>query len=448
MDPKVSRGLRIGGAVLLVLVAAFAGWKLAGRGSRTARQTSPPPAQELVVEDLLSDLLVVDTHIDLPTLLFEKGAHAEDVGQRTRQGQFDAVRARLGRLNIAWMSIYVPADYQKGDGGKTFADGLIDLVDALPKRHPDLFAIPRSADEAEKIAREGKIALPLGMENGAGIEGDLGNLRHFYDRGIRYITLTHSEDNRLADSSFSDPAARHWHGLSPFGRRAIAEMNRLGILVDVSHASDEAFDQALAASKAPPIASHSSCRYFTPGFERNLDDGRLRALAAKGGVVQINFGSAFLTPQANAWFVAFQKAEAAFVDRTKAKEGTVEIDEFRADYQKRNPFPRATLDDVVAHIEHAVQVAGIDHVGLGSDFDGVEDTLPVGLEDVSKYPLLAARLAARGFDRDQLAKVFGGNLMRVWREAERVARENGGRAPEEEPSSAPDLATHAPSTGG
>ena len=217
MDSKASRWLRIGGAVLLVVVAGIAGWKLAGRGAERSRQSSPPPAQEIVVEDLLSGMLVVDTHIDLPTLLFQKGAHAEDVGQRTHQGQFDAVRAKLGRLNVAWMSIYVPAEYQKGDGGKTFADGLIDLVNGIAVKHPDLFAIPRSADEAEKIAHDGRIALPLGMENGAGIEDDLGNLRHFYDRGVRYITLTHSEDNRIADSSFTPPAATcsSWNGTFP-----------------------------------------------------------------------------------------------------------------------------------------------------------------------------------------------------------------------------------------
>jgi membrane dipeptidase len=448
MNPNASRWLRVAGTVLLVVAAGIAGWKLAGRGTSRARETSLPTAPELVVEDLLSGQLVVDTHIDLPTLLFQKGAHAEDVGQRTRGGQFDAVRARLGRLNVAWMSIYVPAEYQKGDGGKTFADGLIDLVDGLQKKHPTLFAIPASADEAEKIARDGRIALPLGMENGAGIEDDLGNLRHFYERGVRYITLTHSEDNRIADSSFSDPAERHWHGLSPFGRRVITEMNRLGILVDLSHVSDEAFDQALAASKAPPIASHSSCRYFTPGFERNVDDARLRALAAKGGVLQINFGSAFLTPPANAWFVGFRREEMAFVARTNAKEGTAELDEFRADYLRRNHFPRASIDDVVAHIDHAVQVAGIDHVGLGSDFDGVEDTLPVGLEDVSKYPLLAAKLAARGYDREQIGKIFGGNFMRVWRQAEQVARASGGARPDEAPAYSPDLAARAPANGG
>jgi membrane dipeptidase len=420
------RLLRLAAAALVILAAAIAGWKLAGRSSERLGEFPGPPRALPPAADLTARHLVVDTHIDLPYRLYEQGDRPDDVSRRTKRGDFDAVRAREGGLDVAWMSIYVPASYQRGDGAKTHADNLIELVEGIARRSPDLFALARTADEAERIARSGRIALPLGMENGAPLESDLENLRHFYDRGIRYITLTHSEDNLIADSSYSDPAARRWGGLSPFGREVIAEMNRLGILVDLSHVSDAAFDQAIAETRAPPIASHSSCRHFTPGFERNLDDDRIRALARAGGVIQINFGSAFLTAEANAWSMAAWRAEEDFVARTNAKEGTAELDEFRARYQEEHPFPRATIDDVVAHVDHVVDIAGIDHVGIGSDYDGVGPTLPSGLEDVSKYPALVARLLARGYSEEAIAQVLGGNFMRVWRAAEEVATELGG----------------------
>jgi membrane dipeptidase len=261
------------------------------------------------------------------------------------------------------------------------------------------------------------------MENGAGIEDDLANLRHFRERGIGYVTLTHSEDNLICDSSYSDPASRRWHGLSPFGREVVAEMNRLGILVDISHVSDEAFDAVLAATLAPPIASHSSCRYFTPGFERNLDDERIRRLAEAGGVIQINFGSGFLTAAANAWAAEAMPAAKAFTEERGVGFESSEFKAWMADYLAARPLPRADLDDVVAHIEHVIAVAGVDHVGFGSDFDGVGPTLPEGLSDVSMYPHLIARLLERGHSEADLEKIAGGNLLRVWRDAERVARE-------------------------
>jgi len=409
-------------SVVVVLVAALAGWWLAGRAADTAEKATTRAAPAVTEEEGPVEFLTVDTHIDLPYRLYGQGGHADNVSGRTSKGDFDAVRAAEGGLDVAWMSIYIPAEYQRGDGAKAYADSLIDLVEGLAANHPRIFAIARSADQAEAIAGAGRIALPMGMENGAGIESDLANLSHFYDRGIRYITLTHSEDNRISDSSYSPPEGRKWSGLSPFGRQVIAEMNRLGILVDVSHVSDAAFDQAVELSQAPPIASHSSCRHFTPGFERNLDDERIKALAKKGGVIQINFGSGFLTEAANAWSVAAFLAEDEFVKRTNAKEGTAELDEFRERYRSDNPFPRATLDDVVAHIEHVIEIAGVDAVGIGSDFDGVGDSLPTGLEDVSKYPALAEALLERGHSEEDVAKVMGGNLMRVWRRAEAIAR--------------------------
>ncbi len=367
--------------------------------------------------ELAQRLLVVDTHIDLPYRLQEK---KEDVTTRTG-GDFDLPRARAGGLDVAFMSIYVPSSYQKSGGGRELADSLIDGVEALVAASPENWALAPTAAAALENQRAGRISLALGMENGAPVGDDLANLGHFYDRGIRYITLTHGEDNQICDSSYVKPEARTWHGLSPFGREVIAEMNRLGILVDLSHVSDQTFDQAIALVEAPPIASHSSCRHFTPGFERNLDDARIRALAAKGGVIQINFGSSFLTAAANAYSDAYWSAREAFVTERKLDEHAPEVEAWEKEYQSAHPLPRATLEDVVAHIEHVVKLVGVDHVGLGSDFDGVGDSLPTGLKDVSMYPNLFAELLAKGWNEIDLAKLAGGNLMRVWREAEEVA---------------------------
>lgn len=412
--------------LLAAAVALHAGWRLAGHLSKPRHANAPASSLERA-EGLARELLLVDTHIDLPYRLSDQEEPRDDVSGLTQRGDFDAVRARQGGLDVAWMSIYVPSSLQVAGGARALADSLIDLVEALAEKNPELFGVARGADEAEAIAREGRIALPLGIENAAAFEADLGNVAHFHARGVRYATLVHAEDNSICDSSYSDAQKRTWHGLSPFGREVVAEMNRLGIMVDVSHVSDESFDAVLEASQAPPIASHSSCRHFTPGFERNLDDERIRRLAAKGGVIQINFGSGFLTAAANAWSSQAWSVEEAFREASGAKEGSPELAAWRAEYQKEKPFPRATLDDVVAHIEHVIALAGVDHVGLGSDFDGVGPTTPSGLEDVSKYPNLIAKLLERGHSEADVARIAGGNLMRVWRAAEAKARELQGR---------------------
>ncbi|HSM13836.1 MAG TPA: dipeptidase [Thermoanaerobaculia bacterium] len=425
--------IRLGSALGATAVAAVAlalGWQLAGgAGGRPGPDAAgagagpgpPSAAPRARARALARRWLLVDTHIDLPYRLVGGGEEPTSLAGRTAKGDFDAVRAREGGLDVAWMSIYIPASYQTEGGARALADELIDLVEGIAAAHPDIFEVARGAEQAVEISRSGRIALPLGMENGAGIEDDLANLRHFRERGIGYITLTHSEDNLISDSSYSDPDTRRWHGISPFGREVVAEMNRLGILVDVSHVSDEAFDAVIEATLAPPIASHSSCRHFTPGFERNLDDERIRRLAEAGGVIQINFGSGFLTAAANAWSAEARPAAEAFVEEHGVGFDSPEFKAWMADYLAAKPLPRATLDDVVAHIEHVIEVAGVDHVGFGSDFDGVGPTLPEELADVSMYPNLIARLLERGHSEADVEKIAGGNLLRVWREAERVA---------------------------
>ena len=388
---------------------------LAGCHAPAPESEAPPRGAALAHR-----ILIVDTHIDVPWRLHE---HPEDVSKRTERGHFDAVRAREGGLDAAFMSIYVPARYQEEGGARRVADELIDIVEKIAADAPDTFAIARSPAEVRAAARRGLIALPMGIENGAAIEDDLAALAHFHERGVRYITLAHSKTNLIADSSYD--TERRWHGLSAFGRRVVREMNRLGIMVDISHVSDEAARDVLSVSKAPVIASHSSCRALTPGFERNISDELIRAVAEKGGVVQINFGSAFLTPEAQkasfeAWAEIRRELAARHLER-----GSDEAREFIDHWRKEHPVPGTTVADVVAHIEHVVELVGVDHVGFGSDFDGV-GALPRGLEDVSRYPVLLEALLDRGFDEAALRKIAGENLLRVWSEVERIAAEEKG----------------------
>jgi membrane dipeptidase len=290
------------------------------------------------------------------------------------------------------------------------------MVEGIAEAAPDKFAVVRSVDDVERLRRPGRVLFALGMENGAPVEGDLQNLRHFRDRGIRYVTLTHSRDNEISDSSYDD-AGTHG-GLSDFGREVVREMNRLGIMVDVSHVSDAAFDDVLEVTDVPVLATHSSARHFTPGFERNLDDDRIRRLAENGGVLQINFGSTFLLErvQRDRDLLRAQLAdslEARGLDRD-SEEGAA----YAADFNRRNPLRLADMTDVADHIDHVVDLVGVDYVGLGSDYDGVGPTLPVGLEDVSTYPNLVAELLRRGYSEEDVRKILGGNTMRVWRAVE------------------------------
>lgn len=273
-----------------VAVLVLAGlWACRPEATDVAETEPPVPlSQRERSQQLAQETLIVDTHIDVPDRL---SARMEDISTRTEHGDFDYVRAKEGGLNVAFMSIYVSASHQDTGDAKEVADRLIDLVEKFAVDWPDKFAIATSVADVKQQAAQGKISLAMGMENGAPIE-TLEDLHHYYDRGIRYLTLAHSRANQLSDSSFD--ANRPWNGLSPLGREVVTEMNRLGMMVDVSHISDEAFLDVTEVSTAPVIASHSSCRHFTPGFERNMSDELIRALAENGGVIAINFGSSFL----------------------------------------------------------------------------------------------------------------------------------------------------------
>lgn len=384
----------------------------------------PPPPEPAPVDlqaqaqALAQELVIVDGHIDVPWRLREAkaaGKPADDVTKATKAGDFDLPRARAGGLDAPFMSIYVPAALE-GKGAKKAAERLVKLVEGIVARAPDDFALARSPAEVRANTAAGKISLPMGMENGAPLEGNLRNVAYFHGRGIRYITLTHSKDNHISDSSYD---ARHTHGgLSKFGEEVVAEMNRVGIIIDVSHVSDEAFDDVIRLSAVPVIASHSSCRHFTPGWERNMSDDMIRRLAAAGGVIQINFGSSFLSSDVEREREAHEAAREEHVKALELPRGSPAAAEAVAAYEREHPAPRATVEHVADHIEHVIALVGVDHVGLGSDFDGVGDSLPAGLRDVSQYPNLLRVLLERGHDRAAIEKIAGGNVLRVWQAVE------------------------------
>ncbi|MDH3709605.1 MAG: dipeptidase [Cyclobacteriaceae bacterium] len=368
-------------------------------------------------QELAQKYIITDGHIDVP---YRLNTHMEDVSVRTERGDFDFERAKAGGLNAPFMSIFVPASYQETGGARVFADSMIQIVEGMASNSPHKFAIARSPQDVEEIVARGLIALPMGMENGAPLEEDLSNVQYFFDRGIRYITLTHGRDNLICDSSYD--TTRTWNGLSPYGYNVVEEMNKVGIMIDVSHISDSTFYQVMRASKAPAIASHSSCRYFTPGWERNMADDMIQELAVNGGVIQINFGSTFLDQASNESSKAIQE----HVDQWKTSQDVEPEDAaVRAyrDQYRRQHFKYSHVARVVDHIDHVVELAGIDHVAFGSDFDGVGDSLPVGLKDVSQYPNLIFELLKRGYSEEDIEKICYKNVFRVWSQVTEVAKE-------------------------
>lgn len=390
----------------LTLVALFCGATLLSGCAATGNNSAA--AQASTAQQLAQQYIIIDTHIDVPYRLHKDW---EDVTVATQRGEFDYPRAQAGGLNAPFMSIYIPASYERSGGGYQLANQLIDSMEALVGRAPDKFAMAYSTKDVLEQFGSGKVSLALGMENGTPINGKLENLQHFYQRGIRYITLSHSESNHIADSSYD--LRRRWHGLSPFGKELVVAMNNIGMMIDISHVSDDAFYQTVAISKVPVIASHSSLRSYTPGFERNMDDDMIKALAKNGGVVQINFGSSFVTMMANQ-YGALRKAAAK-------QAGVADDAAFELEFRKQHPYPFATLDTVLDHIDHVVKLVGIDYVGIGSDYDGVGDSLPIGLKDVASYPNLIDGLLQRGYSAADIEKILSGNFLRVWRTVEQYA---------------------------
>ncbi len=327
--------------------------------------------------------LLLDTHNDVPS----RTVDGFDIGPKSPTGHTDLVRLREGGVGAMFFSVFVAANYVEGNHSANRTLQMIDTVrHDIIARYPNDFMFATTAAEIEAAHKQGKIAAAMGIEGGHAIEDSLRLLRDYYKLGIRYMTLTHFNTNNWADSSgdITRTDVQHHNGLTDFGKDVVREMNRLGMMVDISHVADKTFWDALEISSAPIIASHSSCRALT-NVPRNMTDEMIVALAKKGGVIQINFSCDFL------------------------KEGTGHKGE-----------PRATLADVVAHIDHVKQIAGVDAVGIGSDFDGISCT-PEGLDDVSKFPNLTRALLEKGYSAEDIRKIYSGNLLRVMRAVEKAS---------------------------
>lgn len=397
-----------------LLIAATCIFIVACKGEKQSADNDDKMREE--AKQLAQKFILVDTHVDLPYRLQIKNFRLErqyiNIPVSSTEGDFDYERARKGGLDAPFMSIYIPSIRQlQPDKGKSLADSLINMVEYITTQLPDKFALAGSPAEVQANTMAGKISLPLGMENGAPIGNELENVQYFFKRGIRYITLTHGKDNQICDSSYD--TLNTWKGLSPFGEKVVAEMNRVGIMVDISHVSDSTFYDVLKTTKAPLIASHSSCRHFTPGFQRNMSDDMIRALGKNGGVIQINFGASFLdsTARVNAKLLDSLEVILAAKNLTSRDSAAQPIiDQFA----KRHADLYADVERVADHIDRVVKLAGIDHVGIGSDYDGVGDALPVGLKDVSDYPNLIYVLLKRGYKPEDIEKICSGNVFRVW----------------------------------
>ncbi|MRX26552.1 dipeptidase [Kangiella sp. HZ709] len=370
-------------------------------------------------EKISKKYIIADLHVDVPYRLENK---YDDISKATDGGDFDYPRAKAGGLSAPFMSIYVPASLEFEGGDSTaLADKLIDSVEAIVSNAPDKFALAYSVDQMQENFKQGLISLPMGMENGSPIAGSIENLQHFYKRGIRYITLSHSLSNHISDSSYDEK--RPNNGLSDFGKELVTAMNELGVMIDVSHVSDKAFYDVMEVSKVPAIASHSSARHFTPGFERNMSDDMIKKLAENGGVIFINFGSTFVHQASRDSYGAISAAVSEFMQSVEIDDSNdPKVVEWRKNYIKENPFVFADLEIVLDHFDHVIKLVGVEHVGIGSDYDGVGDTLPNGLKDAASFPTLIEGFLKRGYSESDIEKIMSGNLIRVWKQVEEYSK--------------------------
>ncbi|MEE2673324.1 MAG: dipeptidase [Myxococcota bacterium] len=374
--------------------------------------------------DVHRDAIVIDTHSDTTTR-FEREDWDFSERHPRSDSHMDLPRIREGGLDVQFWSIYTGKAEAAGEA-LAVALRRIDAVHRLIERHPDEIGLATTVGEIRDLVAQGKLASLMGVEGGHMIEDDLAVLRAYYRLGVRYMTLTHSFHTRWADSSGTSTIPEPVHGgLAPFGEEVVLEMNRLGMMVDVSHVSDETFFDAIRVSRAPVIASHSSCRAIAD-HTRNMSDDMLRALADNGGVIMINFYPAYIDEVAN------RETRAYFGKWRSAFEGMREehSDDPSALYQARrahfaeHPVPQTSLDVLLDHFEHAIRVAGADHVGIGADWDGVP-SMPSGMDDISALPRLTEGLLARGQSPEIVRKVLGENLLRVMGEVEVIARQGG-----------------------
>jgi membrane dipeptidase len=393
-------------------------------------------AQNLQISDRAREVhdsaIVIDTHADTPQRFLDENF---DLGSVTpvNEGNFDLPKAREGNLGAEFFSIWVAPDIYKGHYAKRTLE-LIDSVYEQAARHPDQMMMAYSAEDMveARTGRQKKLAALMGIEGGHSIEGDIRLLRDFYRLGVRYMTLTWSNTNEIGDSSgdINDPKVEHHNGLTPFGKQVVLEMNRLGMMVDISHVADKTFWDTIAVTKAPVIASHSSARALSHAG-RNMTDEMLRAVAKNGGVVDVNFYSGFLDEKYRLAAEAQKPQQdaavnAALKERREKGQPVNYMDEEKIQREWMAKIPRPPLSALIDNIEHVAKVAGIDHVGLGSDFDGVSGALPEGMDSVADLPKITQALLDRGYTPEQIHKILGGNLLRVFREVERVSHQMRG----------------------
>lgn len=360
-----------------------------------------------------SAALVCDGHNDFPWEMRDKANYSfagRDMRQPLKGFHTDIPRLREGGVGWQFWSAYVPTTATKTHTAAKDTFEQIDFIHAMVEQYPETFEMAATSDDVVRIRKAGKIACMIGVEGGHSMENSLGLLRNFYRLGVRYMTLTHSENIDWADSATDKP--KH-NGLTPFGKQVVVEMNRIGMLVDISHVSPKTMHDALDVTKAPVIASHSSA-YTIANHPRNVPDDVLKRLPTNGGVIMINFFSGFITPEAALRTKKMFEVGREFEAKYPRKE------DFKAafnQWKKENPFPRGSIHDVIDHIDHIVKIAGVDHVGLGSDYDGIT-SCPVQLDDVASYPYITQELLNRGYREEAIQKILGGNILRALRQAE------------------------------
>jgi len=386
-----------------------------------AQQPRTKPVTAAEVARITRDAILIDTHDDVTS----KTVTGYDIATPNKSGQTDLARMK-GFLGAEFFAVYVGAEYTNGNHSANRTLQMIDTTRTdIIAAHPNDFVFATTADEIVKAHKQHKIAALMGIEGGHAIEDSLRLLRDYYALGVRYMTLTHFNTNNWADAQgdFDDPKVAKHNGLTPFGKDVVREMNRLGMMVDISHTADKTFYDAIETSTAPIIASHSSCRAISD-HTRNMTDDMIRALAKNGGTMQINFDCGYLSQRyydASKPLLPIVRplyAEAMKIADPDAREAALQ--KIEADASAK--LPPATLADVVAQIDHAVKIGGIDHVGIGTDFDGV-GCVPVELSSYDKFPALTRALLEKGYTAADIKKIYGGNLLRVMRAVEQRARE-------------------------
>ncbi len=396
-------------------------------GCALAQNVSPDLARK--AREVHNSAIVIDTHADTPGRFVDENY---DLAGPRGKGHMDLPAIRQGNVGAEFFSIWVDPARYKGE----YAHRALDMIDSVylqARKHPNDMMMAYSAEDIRRAHAQHKLAALMGVEGGHAIENDMRVLRDFYRLGARYLTLTWMNTNEWADSSgdLDDKTIQHHNGLTPFGKQVIEEMNRLGMMVDISHVSDKTFWDVIAVTKAPVIASHSSARAVANHF-RNLDDEMLKAVATNGGVVQVNFFSGFIDKQ---YAEQFDKLMPQMRQELKAVDEKYKDDKAARSREREKIWeaygekvPRPPLSVLIDHIDHIAKVAGVDHVGLGSDFDGISST-PQGIDSVADLPKITEELMARGYSADDCRKILGGNLLRVFAEVERVSHQSQTSAP-------------------